>query len=58
MLANIFMCPFYVQYFYEKGSDKNVRKLCHLYCKCKDDHECFIYTSRSHSYIHKRIDGI
>ena len=42
----------------KKEVKKNVRKLCHLYCKCKDDQECFVYTSRSHSYIQKRIDGI
>ena len=35
-----------------------VKKLCHFHCKCKDDHECFVYTCRSHLYNHNRLDGM
>ena len=57
MLAKILMCPCHVQYFHEEGKEY-VKKLCHFYCKCKDDHEYFVYACRSHPYIHKRLDGM
>ena len=51
------MCPCYVGYFHEEGNEY-VKKLCHFYCKCKDDHQYFVHTCKSHLCIYKRLDGM
>ena len=51
------MCSCFVQGFHEEGNEY-VKKFCHFYCHCKEEHEHFVYTCEGHLFINKRMDGM
>ena len=55
MLVKVLMCCCFVQGFHEEGNEY-LKKLCHFYCECKEKHEYFVYTRKSHPFINKRMD--
>ena len=41
MLANILMCSCNVDEFHREENEY-IKKICHFYCHCRDEHETFV----------------
>ena len=57
ILTKVLMCSCFVQGFHEEGNGY-MKKVCHFYCHCKEEHEYFVYTCKGHPFINKRMDGM
>ena len=49
MLAKMLMCSCFVEKFYSEGNGY-VKKLCHFYCKCNDQHLMHILFCEKYPY--------
>ena len=57
MLAKILMCSCYTEYFHNEENDY-VKKLCHFYCHCKEEHVYFVHTCKYYPFVAKKVDGM
>ena len=51
------LCSCFVQSFHKEGNEY-LKKLCHFYCHCKEEHEYFVYICKGHPFINKRMGGM
>ena len=57
MLAKISMCSCNVGEFHREENEY-IKKICHFYCHCRDEHETFVYTCKAHAFIATRVEGM
>ena len=57
MLAKFLMCSCKVYKFHQEESEY-IKKLCHFYCHCPDEHQTFVYTCKVHLFIAARAQGM
>ena len=55
--TKVLMCSCNVNKFHQEENEY-IKKLCHFYCHCRDEHQTFVYTCKVHPFIAARAQGM
>ena len=57
MFVKILKSSCYVEVFHQEGN-AYIKKLCHFYCHCKEEHVYYVHTCTCHPLVHRRMQGM